>query len=226
MRLLDDDEVVALNKRYHQRRPYLGGIWRHALIKRAYFLSADEQTRDVEWADLLVAVGNFKRQSPIAVLEGGEPSLSGPDPGDQVETPAGTLRKEEESTWQLIEGKTAGLGVATTTTVLAAIWPDAHAIIDRRSLPVAAALFAQKYDKWPFAIDPDGSTPLDVTWDTYSQYREILRAWSRDSHCSLTDVERALFMASPDTKEGRTWTQYRDDVISVIPSSPKRQSSC
>jgi hypothetical protein len=99
------------------------------------FDTVDTQGRcDAEtFHHLLMAVGNFKRQAgdihlPVdfAELAAKRRRKSLVLPGD-----LGRLDRDDVASWQRLE-RIPGLGIPTASCLLAALWPDSHAIMDVR----------------------------------------------------------------------------------------------
>lgn len=123
-----------------------GGLWDDivwlALLARA---SADDQERRMRWHHLVMAFGNFKRQggrrlrpdpvSPATSLTAVVQSDNFPVPG--LGRP---VEHDGLDSWLLLENSLSGAGTATTTTLLAALWPGKHHIFDWRVAAAVAGL--------------------------------------------------------------------------------------
>lgn len=199
-----------------------------SLAERAW--TATDAERPFAWHHLVMAVGNFKRDARIRLQLDIELPVDHVDRGQQpFVLPDGEhIEASDPDTWQtLIDLK--GLGIATTSAILAALWPTHHAVIDRRSRNAFVALQLLQEGKSPIleahGIDPDKKgdrTALgDPTLPQYEQYRRALadevggRAAIR-----LMDVERALYSLEqrvsrlPET--GRSWREYSHEFGQVI----------
>jgi hypothetical protein len=92
-----------------------------------------------------MTAGNFKRQTAISL-----PKLQ--DPPDATHAAGGqvsfrievkgewkTVTRDDADSWEHLTG-IDGIGVATATTVLSALWPGSHVIADRRDMVAAIGL--------------------------------------------------------------------------------------
>lgn len=132
----------------------------------------------IVWHHLVLAVGNFKRQTPIRGIRIGRsdreatPQRSFTAPGLDL-----TVSKEDPESWKGLEGAVRGLGVPTTSTLLSALWPDFHVVIDRFAFRSAVALRASvggiSRQGRKGEVRPDDKKPLgdEVTWLDYDDYR-------------------------------------------------------
>lgn len=126
-----------------------GGLWDDVIFLANRFWDAN--TNDVRlicWHHLVLAVGNFKRQPgrrlrPVPlniqnkqadVLRAAEIQVPGLD--------SQSLNAEDLESWRALRHNLPGAGVPTITTVLAALWPDQHVILDRRVFPPRATTSA------------------------------------------------------------------------------------
>jgi hypothetical protein len=172
---------------------------------------------------LLMTVGNFKRQGgtviytrdPLCVP--GSRQAASRDMTCSIEG-AGLIRDDPES-WRAFSGKSGiqGLGVATTTTLLSALWPRHHLVIDERALHALIGLRGVRGAGWHLPVG-DGSTsaPLrKVDWDDYEWYREqILEAARASEDLAPVRVERALYVLDRlvPSRKSRTWQEYGEGL--------------
>jgi hypothetical protein len=108
--------------------------------------------------------------------------------------------------------------VARASTVLAALWPARHAIIDRRSLWSAFAL-AGPVNGWNVPLpEPDAITGGQLNWPRYDWYRDRVLATASAIRRQPVDVERGLYQLGRrlGTKSGRTWRSYATEARSEI----------
>ena len=121
-----------------------------------------------------------------------------------------------------------GLHVATATTVLSALWPEDHVIIDIRDLRATIGLnLAEVVDQgW---VDPDSQRAVRPSWPRYQWLRqkvlsrvEELRA--AGAEVDPVDVERALYTLDGKTKRSKTsmtWKTYVEALgDALMPSAP------
>lgn len=89
--------------------------------------------RLILWNHLVLAAGNFKRQAPSTPPSLDSLRVGVSDRKNSVTVPGTrmTLRKTDPGIWEALQVRTPGLGVATTTTLLSALWPGFHVIIDQ-----------------------------------------------------------------------------------------------
>src|SRR5580658_1943668 len=115
-----------------------GGLWDDVLWLALRFWDAtDEVARRRRWHHLVMAVGNFKRQrgrrlqpSPISPADGLTSSprfLEFQPPGT-----AGRVGRDDPASWTNLD--LPGAATATHTSLLAALWPDHHHVLDWRVL--------------------------------------------------------------------------------------------
>jgi hypothetical protein len=135
--------------------------------------------RSWAWHHLLLAVANFKAESPVF------PARLPPVPaaaelvrGDILEVPVPggllSLGVEDPATWRKLSERMRGIAVPRATTVLSALWPGRHVIVDWRALSAAAALAGAR-NGWDGApVGPERADPLRVDWDTYYWYRKAV----------------------------------------------------
>lgn len=211
-------------------------VWPNILWVAEQFWQAqsDDEVDHLEtWHHLVMSVGNFKRQGGTQICLFGAVPVGGALPTSddhrescRVQLMSGevVLHRDEPSTWARLN-EVKGLGVATSTTLLSALWPGAHVIVDRRDLNAAIALnLAQTVDQW--GIDPDSSKGIQVSWDWYQWLRERLLSKAEelraaDPEIRLDEVERALY-----TLDGRvervkgeqsyTWSEYAAALDTVL----------
>jgi len=225
---LGRSQIKALNGEFKPRDRQL---WEDIEWLSAQFWDSD--CDPIRGHHLLMAVGNFKRQAIIR--------LHDPLPRTLGEAPVGSNRetceiggeplgRDDPNTWKrfcgLNEG-VSGFGVATTTTLLSALWPGHHVIIDQRALRAFVALrVAQGLEcLLPAARLATPSKLVEVKWDDYyseggSAYLgQVLSHVEED--VAPVEVERALFELDKrhDDKtheeECRDWNTYGGHLLDI-----------
>jgi hypothetical protein len=182
-------------------------LWVADLFWRAQESGSDERRAET-WHHLVMAAGNFKRQggTQICLLRRVSDDDAWPDAGNRpcsctVQALAGEveLRRDSAETWKQLTDKTVvkGIGAATATTILSALWPGDHLVIDKRDLKATVALSFDEVaaQKW---IDPRSRKDITVSWGWYDWLRGKVLAKtaelaSLDPTISVVDVERSLY---------------------------------
>jgi hypothetical protein len=209
------------------------GTWDDVLYLAAQFLEAQASSpysdeSMIAWHHLLLGVGNFKRPGgrilPGAPL-GSYESAPAPDLF-RVPRLGFEVHQNDELTWFYLSEEIKGLGVATTSTLLAAIWPSTHVIMDRRTLSAAVGLITASWgwNALPGGVPilPQSTQRLPISWGAFLWYLPTTRATaheaqSHDSHLQLRDVERALYeLDRLASRPGQTWQTYSDDIMSRV----------
>lgn len=223
-------------------RPGFATVWPNILWVAEQFWQAQasrDDTRRLEtWHHLVMAVGNFKRQggTQIRLLEAvpkdhiwrAQDSFP---PTCKVQTLTGQIQldRDDPDSWkQLTTDKKAiqGLQVATATTLLSALWPGSHVIIDIRVLNSTTALNMDEVMSRGW-LTPESTESLSVTWDRYDWVRTMLLGKAAELRNGGADVEpvqleRALYTLDqkvPRPKKDeplRTWQDYADALGEVL----------
>lgn len=184
-----------------------------------------EQPCDQElFHHLMLAVGNFKRQAgdihlavEIADYFATRQSASLVLPGN-----LGRLERDNPASWQALAGRVPGLGIPTTTCLLAALWPDHHAIMDIYDRRAAVGLQIGQRSKNDERLGT-ASAPGNAWW-FYSWFRGTVTLTAHTAGCEVVQVERALFvLGSAVEKELAaesagiwTWGRYYDVAVSKV----------
>ncbi len=198
-----------------------GGLWDDVMwLSRQCWREASPGQSALRWHHFVLAVGNFKRQagrmSPprISVL----PDVS-VKPRDEFLTPSGfLLHRDDEKSWRNLSEGFPGIALATTTTLLAALWPEDHFIFDWRVQAAADALRIHA------GLQPTAKTQAEIDtekWQrpTFEDYA-MVRSWLKTIDCPLRTSERALYRLSQGvpTVRGRSWPDYAIAVASKLDS--------
>jgi len=192
-----------------------GGLWDDVRRLAERFIASQETDQLLAWDHLVLAVGNFKRQpgrrlrppslSDVAPAVPAMPSYTVVMPGTDK-----PLDAEKISSWQLLMDSLPGAAVATTTTLLAALWPDRHIVFDWRVHAAANGVRIHAGLKPTPGVMPDSSASANETLENYA----IVRRWTLDTAdrtgAPLVEVERAINRLSQEVPDsaGRTWREY------------------
>jgi hypothetical protein len=137
--------------------------------------------------------------------------------GERFTLPSGlVVTREDQSSWQELKSVLPGAGLATTTTLLAALWPEHHFVCDWRVRSAADALriYAHLAPSRSTALEMEGHrrVPEDLT-----DYATV-RGWLRTIACPLVVSERALYCLSKQVPsgKGRNWKDYARDIASQL----------
>lgn len=164
---------------------------------------------------LLCAVGNFKRQAPIflgAPATEVEEQQASPAPIELVGLqPDVTVDAEPEAVQTLTQ--VTGIGTATATAVLAGLYPRDHAIMDRRSAPVAAA--------WARALELDvpgphryDNAPALVSDAAYMDwYHGLVHALAAQVGTDIRRIERVCFLAPVENSGYGSWNAFAENIV-------------
>lgn len=190
-----------------------GGLWDDVVAVASRAWAAPAEDRRVEWNHLVLAVGNFKRQrgrrlrpAPVAI-----PPTTDRAPAFDYPLANGraSVNCEDRASWYDLERNLPGAAAATTTTLLAALWPDAHLILDWRVLAVLIGL--QHVDSVaqapPFESRASGIAPL---MEQYPWVRSVSLEAAHATDRPVRDLERGLYKLSQRvaSEAGRSWEQY------------------
>jgi hypothetical protein len=203
----------------------------------------DTHRKQETWHHLVMSVGNFKRQAPISLLRATVEAsievneLSRPESckiviidyeGKEMHV---TLHREQPETWSKLEG-VRGLQTATITTLLSAIWPGEHIVLDIRDLKAAYGLCLDKPVEQGFISLSKNRDPLR-TLKEYVWLRNEVKSLCTSSEfiaesISVVEVERALYrldqLQSDFRKENKqlgreiTWVMYAAQLNNSLDS--------
>lgn len=128
------------------------------------------------------------------------------------------VERENQSSWQQLESSHRGLGLATTTTLLAALWPEHHFVFDSRVHSAADALRVHAH----LAPTPSGELKMQGRGRVPGNFTDYatVRGWLGTIACPLVVSERALYRLSQEVPrvEGRNWTDYAKAIASKLES--------
>jgi hypothetical protein len=205
------------------------GLWADVswLADRFWVSEKDEQL--VAWHHLVMAVGNFKRQSGrrlkpplLAARLEIHPRRLSEFFALPASEPTVVIDADDPSSWGMLENRLPGAAVATTTTLLAALWPERHFVFDWRVRTAANALQLFAGLETTPGVKRDGRSAPKLTLEDY----RIVRTWMLGAAARtgepLVAIERSLYRLSqkvPKANKGkaaRTWSQYADEVARIV----------
>jgi hypothetical protein len=192
-----------------------GGLWDDILfLALLAWAAADDHERRMRWHHLVMAAGNFKRQNGRRL----RPSRISPADNltcsaraEHFSGPDGlTISRDDAKSWQNLQNSLNGAGAAMTTTLLAALWPDSHHILDWRVLAAVTGLgLVAGGENDLHLAEPGGQNQLDPDLDLYFKVRELLIRQSGEAGVPLRTTERALYLMSRAVHgNGMTWADY------------------
>jgi hypothetical protein len=231
------DEIAALERWWGWdtagNHPYKGVDWHQAwanltVVGRRFLAATGDD--GAEWHHLVMAVGNFKRQTPIEAGVALRPEaaprrrrfcIPGTDhliAATQKDDP--NLRPEPD-VWRALSG-VRGVEVATATALLAALWPADHFVCDRRVRRATVALSCGAQWRTDATLAHAGM-PRTKGWELYSWLRRYL-VESVTDEAALVTLERGLFILDartmrqiPDSAKGQwAWSEYADTADVVL----------
>jgi hypothetical protein len=184
-----------------------GGLWKDIRFLADRFWSGPDTDRVMAWHHLVFAVGNFKRQGGTRL----KPAPLGWAPPaartDSVEVPGiGLVGVNDTNGWEKLLGM-RGLGVATGTTLLSALWPEQHFVFDKLVHAVANGLRLHAGLEPTSGVTAESTKLATQTLENYKTVRGWVLAVASDTRRSLTVVERALYEVGRKVKgeTGRSW---------------------
>jgi hypothetical protein len=208
-----------------------GGLWDDILwlALQAWAASGEEQRR-VRWHHLVMAVGNFKRQGgrrlrPARICPAG--NLSFDVRLDRFQVPGrASISRDNEASWQRLESSLSGAATATTTTMLAALWPESHHILDWRVLAAVAGLgVVDGGDSDLGLVTSSGQNQLEPTLERYAGVRTLLNRLAAEASLPVRTLERALYRMTQNVQgKGMTWAQYGNALANAAPGHQPAES--
>lgn len=196
-----------------------------------------DKERALATHSFLLAVGNFKRHTPIFVA----PATNAPDESWEAEPEVfvwkvGTLCRDVADSWLSLDA-VQGIGVPTASTVLSALWPTSHAIFDALTVQAATALRGAS-GHWDGPISPTEATSESpphferkkwISWDCYRWYRDdCILTCAESNGVSPQTIERALFQVirwqfiNDPAPPNETWDAYGQRLIRCLASLPAK----
>jgi hypothetical protein len=117
---------------------------------------------------------------------------------------------DDAGSWTRLQQSLDGAAAATTTTILAALWPDSHHILDWRVLAAVTGLGIVAGGDENLGLAEAGSrTQLQPTLEQYAQVRALLARAANRIGVPVTTLERALYLMSTVVQgKGMTWAEY------------------
>jgi hypothetical protein len=230
---LDKERVSALSAGQDQPTGF-AIVWPNILWCAELFwqaqIAGDDARRLETWHHLVMAVGNFKRQGGTqicllqAVPEGHAWLAQDRRPRScKVQTVTGEIEliRDDPGSWELLAAL-KGVEVATATTLLSALWPRSHVIMDTRVLNATMGLnMAEAVEKgW---LTTDSRKTIGVSWEMY--------AWVRSKVLEKTDqlnaeganvepvyVERSLYILDQRVRlpQKLSWNEYAEELGRVL----------
>jgi hypothetical protein len=188
-------------------------LWQDVEWLASRLRAADDQRS--AWHHFLLACGNFKRPGGTKIHPWALTSDDWVRPIElpsRIEVPDGrTLSVDDPRSWRLLS-EARGIRIPTATTVLSALWPGRHAIMDARSKNAAlgwAILDGVEVPPVP-AANSHGAVPTG--WNVYVWYREFVLSKTTGSRDALF-IERCLYRLDADIRErpdyrALTWGEY------------------
>jgi hypothetical protein len=222
-------DIDALNAEFNER-----AIWQSTLAAADAFWAASESARSPLEADLLwawhlmvLSVGNFKRQAPISLPVLGLPHVTPPTlRPDEVEVPVSdrkaiTLKVDDPDTWKLLCKSVDGIDVATASTLLSALWPGKHVVIDKWDLDAARGL--DYTDAVANKLVKAGGLRGDaVSWTAYAWLLKRVLAKAEAIQRPPVEVERALFILAPRAQAAQIAAYMKRKNVRKKRDVPKR----
>jgi hypothetical protein len=206
------DRRALWESQWHTVETFAGDIWSTP--------DADVDRLQRIWITLAYAVGNFKRQGNTTIHPLPAPWRLVQLPGSGGRRSSLSIPTDGEAIELHSSGTTAHLGEVsrglasppTGSALLAALWPDEHAILDIRDFQVIVGLLANSAAE--VVAEGERSNLLPPNWDEYRWFRALIKAeTTRLKLPSLLTLERALYVAygcRPSQEEARemTWRQW------------------
>ena len=208
------EAIERWSARYSVQRAGAAGLWTdidQLALQFGYSALRGGPEMAEAWHHLLLSVGNFKRQSPIfpanltKTTQQRDESIV-PDAIFIPELGGTQLERDLPSSWCQLTS-VDGIGTATATTVLAALWPHHHFILDKLVLHIAGALRAEEDDTY---LDSLIAPYKEASMEIYIEIRQRFLAIAKEHRVPLQHLERASFILSDGlgTDPSRTWRQY------------------
>jgi len=174
------------------------------------------------WHHLVMTAGNFKRQAPISLPDLPDilNSVRGVDDHMrftiEVDGMQKTVERDNSESWEELTD-IPGIGVATATTILSALWPGYHVIADRRDVGAAIGLAYNEASREQL-LKSAGYEGEIVSWKRYQWFRSKVIARAKAIDVEPVAVERALYEIDLATRTngGTPWRKYRRELCRVL----------
>lgn len=203
-----------------------GGLWDDILLLAELVWTApNDDERRLRWHHLVMAIGNFKRQSGrrlrparISPAQTTAPAAR----ADRFCVPGGPeVIRDDAGSWKQLEKSLRGAATATTTTILATLWPDSHHILDWRVLAAVTGLgILVGGDNDLRLAAADSRIQLQPTLEHYAPVRTLMIKLTEQAGLHVTTLERALYLMSRAVPgNGMTWAEYGRALAAAVPDS-------
>jgi hypothetical protein len=170
---------------------------------------------------LVLAVGNFKRQAGDIHLPVELADLEAEQRREWLMLPGtlGRLDRDDVVSWQQLL-QIPGLGIPTASCLLAALWPDSHAIMDvfDRRATIGLVIGRRSRNEHPL----DAARVPSHEWWFYDWFRRTVTLTAHTADCEPVVVERALYILGARTaaelgdnwEQRGTWSEYYSTALS------------
>jgi hypothetical protein len=231
-----------------------------ARFARAETERRPEGDRRLAWHHLLMAVANLKSRGANVHPGGTECFLDDVDDVgiESFRLPVPTLRSssaadrgeespvvavEDPDSWQSLMEAVQGLTVTTTTTLLAALWPHTHAILDNldagtvmglqaldgRGKPWGDVTVAGLNSMWRDVVTGTKTWP-DYEWFRGTLHKTVEQPGFNSRSVGLLDVERSLYLiggraAGYNATQWSEWDLRLTDILEMATATWRDRSA-
>jgi hypothetical protein len=132
--------------------------------------------------------------------------------------PPAVVGVDDDTSWVRLAQALPGTAEATTTTLLAALWPQRHFVFDWRVHAAANGLrVAAGLSPTP-RVDPDSTTSTSQTFEAYTIVRDRVVATASTTETPVAAVEPALYRLSQGVPgaDTQTWRDYGAALTSLL----------
>jgi hypothetical protein len=210
--------------------------WRNiGVLASRLFDTLDPQGRcDPEtFHHLLLAVGNFKRQAGDIHLRVDFADLAAERRGESLVLPGdlGRLDRDGVASWQRLD-QIPGLGIPTASCLLAALWPDSHAIMDIYDRRALVGVQVGRHSHNDRRLDV-ARVPSHEWW-FYDWFRRTVTLTAQTADCEPVSVERALYILGARTaselgdkwEQQGTWSEYYGTALRQVDRLQPPDTGC
>jgi hypothetical protein len=176
----------------------------------------------------LLAVGNFKRQAGDIHVPVDLADLTAGSRGESLMLPAGLgrLHRDSMASWQRLN-QIPGLGIPTASCLLAALWPDSHAIMDVLDRRATIGLQVGRRSHNDCRLDRARAPSHE--WWFYDWFRQTVTLTAQAADCEPLSVERALYIVGMRTarelgdkwEQHGTWSSYYRRALNQVDLWPR-----